>query len=375
MSQSITRPGICLSDVAPEDPWPIVRGVAYEGKLTFLAGREGFGKSTLIRQCAAGVALGLSESEDNDFLSPLPARRGSPVLWIGEESPAALATAFDSYGDDCAEKIVAIDPDSLTGPCDLRDAVDAWRPDLIVVDPAADLYRMEDERDYTRVRATIRQWYPPAVETGTTLRHDAHGDWQLRGEQWYRWERDDWRRWDGTRDDYDLVYRVVDAWSGHDGGGWHVEREYLRPAMIGVLHCHRDRDARAGGGDQVGAYLGSVGYGSACDVLLEMGVTDRKDASDTGRYLRVCKSRLPGLRRGHTTHLAFEDGRYLRRTAGAGLLSDRDRECSQIAAETREFRARNPDASKAQAMRYLGVSRGGGPKYRAFDQAWNKVTQ
>ena len=110
--------------------------------------------------------------------------------------------------------------------------------------------------------------------------------------------------------------------------------------MIGVLYCHRDRDARAGGGDQVGSYLGSVGFGSACDLLLELGMTDRKDASDSGRYLRVCKSRLAGLRRGDTTHLSFEDGRYVRRTAGAALLSDRDRECAQIAADTREFRAR-----------------------------------
>ena len=283
-----------------------------------LDGREGFGKSTLIRQCVAGVTLGLGEREDNDFLAPLPSRPGAHVLWIGEESPAALSSALDTYGDDCLDRVIVIDPGCLSGPCDLRDAVDAWRPDLIVVDPAADLYRMEDERDYSKVRAAIRRWYPPAVETGFHLRHSTGGDW-------YCTAGDDpwWRRWDDVTRRYTRDYdnadlgRVVDAWAREDPD-WDLEREYLRPAMIGVLHCHRDRDARAGGGDQVGAYLGSVGYGSACDVLLEMGLSDRKDASGTGRYLRVCKSRLPSLRRGDTTHMAFAEGRYTRQSRGGG---------------------------------------------------------
>ncbi len=370
-SQSITARR--LSQVAPEDPWAVVSHVAYEGKLTFLAGREGFGKSTLIRQCAAAVARGGSAWLDDggDAVDAYyEARRpvGEGVLWIGEEPAEAIARAMP---EDVHERIVVVDPAELPDPCRLRDAVAEYRPDLIVVDPAADLYRMEDERDYSGVRATIRRWYPPAVEVAYHMRHPQHGDWLIEDDEIRLWSTDTMRY---ERAGKEAAMPLLDAlWAIDERdwwNGWTREREYLRPAMIGILHCHRDRDARAGGGDQVGAYLGSVGYGSACDVLLEMGLSDRKDATDTHRYLRVCKSRIDGLRRGDTTHLAYREGRYCRRTEGVGLLSDVDRACAQIAAETREFRARNPKASKAQAMRYLDVKRGGTARYRAFDAAW-----
>jgi len=157
-----------LSEIEPENPWPVSPGVAYRGKLTFLAGREGHGKSTLIRQCAASIARGEPDwlgrphgaHRDIPYSDGVPVRR--PVLWIGEERPSAIAAAFEPFiGDDehAESLILVMDPDDLREPGDLAWAVKQYRPDLIVVDPAADLYRMEDERDYSKVRRTIRRAY------------------------------------------------------------------------------------------------------------------------------------------------------------------------------------------------------------------------
>jgi len=362
--------GTRLSEIEPHDPWPVVPGIAYSGLLTFVAGREGHGKSTALRQCAVAVAagevdwLGRTAGQHPDIPHTDGEAHGRPVLWIGEESASAIAAAFGDVDDDeAAHNIIVVDPDDVESPNVLEEAVEEYLPDLIVVDPLADLLRLEDERSYTDVRQAIRAWRPPAVLTRVELWHPDHGRYMIpidggvqRG----------CCRWDTDAGAFAPAARPR-------GVAWERSEHYHEPAMVGMLHCHRDRDARAGGGDQVGAYLGSVGFGSACDLLLEIGLSNRKQDTDTGRYLRVCKSRIGSLRRGDTTHLRFEDGRYVVNRDGVPLLSGKAREAAQIAEETREFLARNPDATKAQALRYLGIARGGTAKYRAFDEAFARA--
>ena len=368
-----------LSEITPDDPWPIVPGVAYAGKLTFWAAREGLGKSTAVRQCSAQVALGHADwlgrkAGSNDVPYTDGDAPGGVTLWIGEEGPSAVAAGFSPLDlpESAAHSIIVIDPDDMSTPDDMREAVAEFRPDLIVLDPAADVYRMEDERDYTRVRQTIRDWLPPSVVQSETWSHAEHGRWlrPMPG-RWCKWQ-DDLAGYAPCENVQPLL-DGVHGWQT-DGpdvqNGWNRRVNLCKPAMIGILHCHRDRDARAGGGDQIGAYLGSVGYGSACDVLLELGLSDRKDPDGPDRYLRVCKSRISTLRRGQTLQLTYDGTRYSLRSGGVGLLSDAAREGAQIAGETRAFLTRNPESTKAQALKYLGVARGGTTKYRAFDEAF-----
>ena len=308
-----------LSEIDPEIERPLVPGIAYRDKLTFVAGREGFGKSTLLRQIVAAVTVGgdwLASGRGPVSLDPARFGEPEPVLWCGEEGPAKLRRDLERAGADCGLVVVAA-PEDIARPADLTAAVDEWQPALVVVDPLADLLRLEDERSYSAVRQSVRTWF-----------------------------RASWVPAEGER---------------------HA------PAVVGVLHSHRDRDARAGGGDQVGAYLGSVGFGSSCDLMLELLLVERGNVGNPRRSLRVCKSRIDGVTGGTARGLDFAGGRYRPvavDVAPAGSTAERSR-LVQIARDA--ARLRGEGLTKTAAARQLGLSRGGSAPYRTFSQAWNSV--
>ena len=172
------------------------------------------------------------------------------------------------------------------------------RAALVIADPLADLLRLEDERSYTRVREAISAWVPPVADDGA--------------------------------------------------------------AVVGVLHSHRDRDLRAGGGDQVGSYLGSVGFGSACDLLIEL-LADRKDMASTGRNLHCCKSRIGALRRGEVKMLTWSEAEGYGEARGVPLVPPAP--ADDLEPKVRAWLAKHPGGSLRSCSVALAVPMGGSARY------------
>ena len=150
------RLSVRLSSVTNRPFVATVQGVAYQGAITALAGAAGSGKSTLARQMAAAVTVGapdwLSGEADPD--------KAADILWIGgEESPAAVRAGFDRL--DVAVDLARVHYariDDVQRSDDLVQLLIETMPELILVDPAADLLRVRDWNAYAEVRGAVRRW-------------------------------------------------------------------------------------------------------------------------------------------------------------------------------------------------------------------------
>ena len=237
--------------------------------------------------------------------------------------------------------MIYLRPGDLDGPEDLQAAAEEWTPDVIVVDPMADLLRLQDERSYTLVREALARWRPGKVTRvrETLIMVAADGEWEPAPAGW--------------GDSEAKTVAALESAGGHLDTAVEEEEE-VWPAMVGVIHSHRDRDA---GADHVGGYLGSVGWGSGCDLLLELLQRDRRNLGDSRRRLRCCKSRLADVAGGDVTELDFRGGRYVRGQS----------ETDRIAGMKRA------GVSKAAAARALDLKPGAGRAYRDFSDSWASI--
>jgi putative DNA primase/helicase len=146
----------------------IVPRLAYQGRVTLLAGREKSGKSTLITAAAASVSAG------DAFLGE--ATPGAVVLYLAlEEHLGDVARRFHLFNAD-AQRVHVV-PRLEHGCADLRTLVDRYRPSLLVVDTLAALASGSVE-DFN----SAAQWLPllnslvalaHETNTATVLLHHA----------------------------------------------------------------------------------------------------------------------------------------------------------------------------------------------------------
>lgn len=118
LSELVERPELL------EPPAPVVAPLAYEGRLTLLAGREKLGKTTLVRQVIANASVG--ESLDESVIEP------KKVLAFFLE---------DSLGDSTRMLLEAgADPDlvwvadHLDHPNEIYEFIEEVEPDLVIID-------------------------------------------------------------------------------------------------------------------------------------------------------------------------------------------------------------------------------------------------
>ena len=165
------RLALPLSSIQPVTPAPLIRHFAYRGMVTMLAGREGSGKSSLLRYIVASYTNG------EHWLTGEPIDPGV-VLWCGEERPEHIAAHFELLGCD-ADLIRVVSLDTLQDARTFHSVVDATGARLVVIDPIADVMRDLDERSYTAVRAALHDWRPQA-DTALVAVHHAHREKDIR---------------------------------------------------------------------------------------------------------------------------------------------------------------------------------------------------
>ncbi len=272
--------------------------------------------------------LTVANSKDADW--------GRTVLWVGEEDGADVARELGAFGADLDE-VIYLRPGDLETPEDLQAAARQWTPDVIVVDPMADLLRLADERSYTLARQALARWRPSKVtrERETLIAVGADGEWEP-----------------APTDIDAATVAALEAAGGHLDTL--VEAEEVWPAVVGLMHSGKDREVR---GDHVGGYLGTVAWGSACDLMLELLQRDRANLRDTRRTLRCCKSRLPDVAGGEVVDLDFVGGRYVRGVSVADRVA----------------KLKAAGLSKRKAAETLDLKPGASKAYREFSTEWGAV--
>ena len=278
-----------LNAIQPSVATPAIPRLAYDGRLTLLAGREGSGKSTLLRAAIAAATRG------QDWLDPAQQIPPVRVLWVGEERPEDIRAEFDPFDVDTS-LVDVVSIDDVPDAADLQAALPVLDTRVVIIDPVADLLRLTDERSYSAVRASLRQLSPRASDT----------------------------------------------------------------SIIGILHSHRDRDLR----DTVSTYYGSVGFGSACDLLLDLKPV--KD-NETQRILQVSKSRSRAAQRQGERYVLEFDGVSFTRVQPRLTMPTFNEN------DVRSFREANPDATKKDAAKFFNVRPGGSAAYAAFSRMWSET--
>ena len=121
--------------------------------MTCLYGREGCGKSCLLRQAVGALAFGV------DWLT-LADCDVADVLWVGrEETAGQLKSGFIDAVGDVPDGIRYANSQDVDEPDVLRRLGDKLRPAVVVFDPLADcLLRGVDVRSYSAVRDAVVEW-------------------------------------------------------------------------------------------------------------------------------------------------------------------------------------------------------------------------
>lgn len=113
-----------------QGPEEVVPGLAWRNRMTLFSGREKTGKSTYAAFCAAS----LSKKAD-----------GNRILWIGlEEDLSDVAMRFSKFDAEPSRVVISeFLPDRVKN---LQDAIEGYRPDLVVIDslPVWATYRVKD---------------------------------------------------------------------------------------------------------------------------------------------------------------------------------------------------------------------------------------
>lgn len=133
---------------------PIAAPLMWRGRLTLLSAREKIGKTSVMAAAAAAVTRG-------DRWLGSPATRGSVAWWAGitESTPVDVARLVRGFGGDVSRLYLVEapgDPFAL-----LERALEAWRPDVLVLDSLAALVSgleldSGDAQGWTRVMARLR---------------------------------------------------------------------------------------------------------------------------------------------------------------------------------------------------------------------------
>ena len=164
-----------LHVIQPSEATPAIPRLAYDGRLTLLAGREGSGKSTLIRAAVAAATNG------RDWLDPEHRIQPVRVLWVGEERHEDIRAEFDAFDPHLA-MIDSVSVDDVLSAADLPAAMAALGARVAVVDPIGDLLRLQDERSYSAVRAALRQLVPRTDRTSVIGIMHAHREREMRAD-------------------------------------------------------------------------------------------------------------------------------------------------------------------------------------------------
>ena len=132
----------------PPVPW-IVEGLAVEGCLTMVSGREGEGKSLLAQAVAAGVELG-------EEVAGLACRQGRALIVDGENGEYEIHRRVHSLGLPATVEVREAENFHLESDLDeLISVVEDVRPTLLVLDSFSSLWPGGDENDPPKVTKTL----------------------------------------------------------------------------------------------------------------------------------------------------------------------------------------------------------------------------
>ena len=128
-------------------------------------------------------------------------------------------------------------------------------------------------------------------------------------------------------------------------------------AMVGILHASKS-----------GGYVGSVGQGGACDLLIDYAAPDLSN-SPSYRELRVVKSRCrDAQQQGAAYYLDFDGLRY---SEVEKIEPESRAQDGPAQAAIWEFLRANPDASKTATARHFEIKPGGSAAYKALSRSFD----
>ena len=128
-------------------------------------------------------------------------------------------------------------------------------------------------------------------------------------------------------------------------------------AMVGILHASKS-----------GGYVGSVGQGGACDLLIDYAAPDLSN-SPSYRELRVVKSRCrDAQQQGAAYYLDFDGLRY---SEVEKIEPESRAQDGPAQAAIWEFLRANPDTSKTATARHFEIKPGGTAAYKALSRSFD----
>lgn len=155
----LTRLGDLLAEPEEAVSW-LVQERLPSGGLSIMAAKPKVGKSTLARCLALAVAQG------TDWLG-FETTQGTVFYLALEEKRAELRRHFEAMGATADDPLyLFIEPSPADGLAQLRQAAEAHKPGLIIVDPLFRMVRVKDGNDYTQVTAALEPLLTLARQTG-----------------------------------------------------------------------------------------------------------------------------------------------------------------------------------------------------------------
>lgn len=144
-----------LDTLKPAQTTPIIPWLAYAGRTTLLAGREGSGKSRLLRAAVAAMTTGKDWLSDDD-VKPVPA------LWVGEEWPGDVKAEFQRFEDELHMDQTLIHVLSIRDVKEdteaLHTVIAALGVRICIIDPLADLVHLSQNHAPKAREAVSRIW-------------------------------------------------------------------------------------------------------------------------------------------------------------------------------------------------------------------------
>lgn len=170
-------------DAPDEETEPILRNVAWPGRLSAIHGFPGSGKTRLLADGAAAVTRG------DRWLGRATIVGGGTVLWIACEDPAGARKLLRKHGAN-EDRLIIGDGQALFAEGSwahtLPDLVKEFKPDLIVVDSLASLVAISGEGVDSNNADHVTRLLQPLVDAAAKgagvdiTHHEPHGERRLR---------------------------------------------------------------------------------------------------------------------------------------------------------------------------------------------------